>query len=107
MKDSQSLFSLYVEFIDKIDETKFSKTEVKAKKIAKFGSLIPGWLGYGLILCILIPLKTFLGVIPGAQDGLGAVSWVLRLMAKWNRVIWYYIIYYPAYGICKLMDSQG
>lgn len=106
MKDNQSLLSLYVEFIDKIDEQRFSKAEVKAKKIAKLGSLIPGWIGYSLILCMLIPFRTFFSVI-GAQDGSDAITWVLRLIAKWNRVIWYYIIYYPAHFICKLMNSQG
>lgn len=106
MASSQSLFSLYVEFIDKIDAKNLSRSEVQAKKIAKFGSLIPGWIGYGLILCMLIPFSTFLSIL-GAQDALGAITWVLRLAAKWSRVIWYYIIYYPASLICTLIDSKG
>ncbi|BAZ10279.1 hypothetical protein NIES4071_20940 [Calothrix sp. NIES-4071] len=84
----------YIKSIDYIDVDNLPAKEIKARKIAKYISLIPTYAGFAMIYVILMFFYIF-----GKNIGDGLQLIFLNGVIKPARFVWYKIIYW----ICKLL----
>jgi hypothetical protein len=92
---------IYIERIDKIDRS-LPDIEQKVRSFSKISSLIPGYIAWSLCAIPCLTLAIFLPTFMG-EEGKKFPLWILDFTSKVNRMLWYYIFYYPAKLIGSLM----